>query len=79
MKKRYLSAFALMLGIAMVSACSGKTAETESQVQTGDARTAGGAGEYVAADYVTLGDYKGLTITATPATYEDKDYEIQTK
>lgn len=85
MKKRVLSVTLLALGIALMSGCSsGQTGQESSQGSVQESAQAAESSGLLsegqkASDFVTLGEYKGLTITAVPETYEEEDYEIQTK
>ena len=91
MKKRLVSAMCLALGIALMSGCSKDQAAQESSADSaqestqGEAQASGGktgllAEGQKASDFVTLGEYKGLTITAKePEAYTDEEYDIQTK
>lgn len=71
MKKRWIGIAALMLSVAVLGGCAKTDKKEDAKTQT-DASVE-------AADYVTLGEYKGLTISATRPVYSEKDIDLQAK
>ncbi|MBR1702297.1 MAG: FKBP-type peptidyl-prolyl cis-trans isomerase [Lachnospiraceae bacterium] len=88
MKKSFANALVLTLGIALLAGCSkdqtgqessqGTVQESESTQAAAERNGVLGDGQK-ASDFVTLGEYKGLIITAVPETYTEQDYENQTQ
>ena len=83
MKKTWISAAALVMGICLLSGCGGTKSEDGAAQTVSDGNVLSAYklsfGEHPAADYVTLGNYKGLEISASKVSYDEEDYEIQTK
>ncbi len=89
MKKRWISALALAMSVALLGACGAKEGQNGKEdgnvsQESGAAQNASGQEdggstsetEINVADYVTLGEYKGLTVDIMP---EDEYIEIRTK
>ena len=90
MKKRLVNALLLAMSIAVLSGCaSGQNGQEASQdsaqgtvevsSQAAGERTGLLAEGQKASDFVTLGEYKGLSISSEPETYDDEEIETQTK
>ena len=87
MKKRWMIVPVLAISAVLLCGCN-KTADTDSQAAGNSNETTNPSGETTDTgsgpeiDYgsiVTLGEYKGLELTATQAEYSDDEIEIQTK
>ncbi|MCM1089604.1 MAG: FKBP-type peptidyl-prolyl cis-trans isomerase [Butyrivibrio sp.] len=66
MRKRWIGALALVMGMALLGGCG----DTEDDIWD----------SFNAEDYVTLGEYKGLQVSvAPPEEFDENDIEIKTK
>lgn len=74
MKKRWIGALALAVSAALLGGC-GKNGGNVEGMESMESGASGGDAQ----SYVTLGEYKGLEVTAVQAEYDDTEVELQTK
>lgn len=77
MKKRWIAVLMLVISAVLIGGCS-RNMENGTENSTENSAENSGQ-EHRGQALVTLGEYKGLTITAQRAEYVDEDYEIGTK
>lgn len=78
MRKRWIGALAFVMSAALLCSCGNKEESSVGESLLGEESVSGEKTQ--ASDCVTLGQYKGLEISVTPAKeYDDTEVDIQTK
>jgi trigger factor len=79
MKKRWMSALALTICAALLGGCGAKD-NNDSNDNSEQSKEIAATGDFLASDYVTLGQYQGVEIAVDPVEeYDEDEIELQTK